>query len=85
MSEPKVTYKDVWECLRCGKIKEPCPRGGCEAIIVGQKTITTITEYKKYSPKELEEANMERGSIYYNSKPRKGLFTKRKGDGKTGT
>ena len=59
---------DVWKCGRCGKVSGPCPRGGCEAEIVGRRIITTITEYRDLTVEEKNDINMERGSIYFNPK-----------------
>lgn len=44
----KNTKEEVWVCERCGSSSlssnwVPCPRGGCEAYKVGEKTVQSIT------------------------------------------
>jgi len=49
-TKTKVKKEDIWSCDSC-KIHSdtknrmcPCPRGGCDAIVIGKKVITTTTE-----------------------------------------
>lgn len=43
----EIKVEDVYSCPRCEITSEdkrsmcPCPRGGCEAVVAGIKTITT--------------------------------------------
>lgn len=59
----KTKTIDIYGCSRC-KINEvsdpgrmcPCPRGGCEAIIVAEKTTSTQVKLKKIEPpKEIDK------------------------------
>lgn len=51
MKKPKdiIKKRNYWHCPRCNISSNtkgrmiPCPRGGCEAILVGQTTISEIT------------------------------------------
>lgn len=53
---------DYYECPRCELNSEdkegnmcPCPRGGCEAKIIGTITKTTITELnKELTPEQIQ-------------------------------
>lgn len=58
----KVKKKDFWSCESCkitSKTKGrmiPCPRGGCEAEITGEITVTTeIVMFPKEKPKSFVE------------------------------
>lgn len=53
----KVTKEDFYACPRCdinsgtkGRLC-PCPRGGCEAIVVAEKIVTKTTMYEPLKPK----------------------------------
>ncbi len=59
--------KHVWQCGRCNPEfsgKGPCPRGGCEAVIVGvRKTVSTTTYFD--NKVDLNNVNIEAGSVYF--------------------
>ena len=61
MTSEESTTEDYWECGRCDITSEhpdrmcPCPRGGCEAEVVGAKitTILIVIDDKEEVPEEM--------------------------------
>lgn len=59
----KIKLKDYYKCGRCKITSEtkgsmcPCPRGSCEAIIVGTIKTTTIKELNSNLTKEQKDWN----------------------------
>lgn len=55
--------KDIWKCDSCeissntkGRMI-PCPRGGCDALIVGKTTIVTVKVTEMFNEEQIEKAN----------------------------
>lgn len=60
----KVTKKDYWKCDRCGNTTRnskgtmiPCPRGGCDAKIIGEIITKTETEIRLFTEEEIKILN----------------------------
>lgn len=63
----KVSYTNQWSCPRCDPKDHngPCPRGGCEAIIVGRFRTVTNTTYEAFNKLKQILVNQHEGSIYF--------------------
>lgn len=71
-TKTSTRIKDYWYCDRCkissntGNRMIPCPRGGCEAEIRGEYTITTKTDFKPIALPEPLDYSACKGCKYSN-------------------